>query len=258
MPLKQSSSDKAFKQNLKTEMKHGKPQKQALAIAYSTKRANMAKGGKVKGCPDCMAMGGKCYAHGGQISKDSQKSNVADSTERTNLAEGGEVDNEKLHPEHEAGTPDVDPGISSEEDSDLEKDFPTVSEALSLSAEVMKDRQRRKMAEGGEVDDMHEMVSKRPMSKNSVESYEGEETESSQVGDDDPSSTIDPPTGRYETKDSDEMDSPKESNRMLESRGLNAARPHIMSDEEHDSSNPSEDDLVSQILQDRKKRRRGM
>ena len=38
MPLKQSSSKKAFKQNVKTEMRAGKSQKQAVAIAYSVKR----------------------------------------------------------------------------------------------------------------------------------------------------------------------------------------------------------------------------
>jgi hypothetical protein len=38
MPLKHSKSDKAFKENIKTEVKAGKPVKQAVAIAYSTKR----------------------------------------------------------------------------------------------------------------------------------------------------------------------------------------------------------------------------
>ena len=39
MPLIKSKSEKAFKHNLKAEMAAGKPQKQALAIAYSEKRA---------------------------------------------------------------------------------------------------------------------------------------------------------------------------------------------------------------------------
>ncbi len=38
MPLKKSTSQKAFVQNIKTEIKAGKPQKQAIAIAYSVKR----------------------------------------------------------------------------------------------------------------------------------------------------------------------------------------------------------------------------
>jgi hypothetical protein len=38
MPLKHSSSDKAFTANLKAELKAGKPQKQAVAIAYSVQK----------------------------------------------------------------------------------------------------------------------------------------------------------------------------------------------------------------------------
>lgn len=38
MPLKKSSSAKAFTANLKAELGAGKPRKQALAIAYSVKR----------------------------------------------------------------------------------------------------------------------------------------------------------------------------------------------------------------------------
>lgn len=36
--LKKSMTDKAFKQNIKTEVKAGKPVKQAVAIAYAVKR----------------------------------------------------------------------------------------------------------------------------------------------------------------------------------------------------------------------------
>lgn len=35
MPLKKGSSKKVIKSNIKTEIKHGKPPKQAVAIAYS-------------------------------------------------------------------------------------------------------------------------------------------------------------------------------------------------------------------------------
>ena len=49
MPLVRSKSDKAFRKNVETEMKAGKPQKQAIAIAYSEKRAASKKGGMKKG-----------------------------------------------------------------------------------------------------------------------------------------------------------------------------------------------------------------
>lgn len=43
MPLKKSTSKKAMSANIKTEMKAGKPQKQAVAIAYAVKRAASKK-----------------------------------------------------------------------------------------------------------------------------------------------------------------------------------------------------------------------
>lgn len=46
MPLKKSTSKKAFVSNIKAEMKAGKPKKQALAIAYSVKRKANHKGKK--------------------------------------------------------------------------------------------------------------------------------------------------------------------------------------------------------------------
>jgi hypothetical protein len=38
MPLKKSTTPQAFRANVKTEVKAGKPVKQAVAIAYSVKR----------------------------------------------------------------------------------------------------------------------------------------------------------------------------------------------------------------------------
>jgi hypothetical protein len=46
MPLIKGSSKKTISQNIRTEMHHGKPQKQAIAIAYSTARAAAKKTGK--------------------------------------------------------------------------------------------------------------------------------------------------------------------------------------------------------------------
>lgn len=39
MPLVKSTSSQAFRKNVKAEIAAGKPQRQAVAIAYSTKRA---------------------------------------------------------------------------------------------------------------------------------------------------------------------------------------------------------------------------
>jgi len=45
MPLVKSTSKSAFRKNIKAEISAGKPQKQAVAIAYSVKR-EAAKGKK--------------------------------------------------------------------------------------------------------------------------------------------------------------------------------------------------------------------
>lgn len=43
MPLIKSTSKAAFKENIRREVKAGKPVKQAVAIAYSTKRSAQTK-----------------------------------------------------------------------------------------------------------------------------------------------------------------------------------------------------------------------
>jgi hypothetical protein len=48
MPLKHSKTKEAFKENIKTEIKAGKPPKQAVAIAYATKREAEKKPAKKK------------------------------------------------------------------------------------------------------------------------------------------------------------------------------------------------------------------
>lgn len=93
------------------------------------KRLPMALAAKKNmGCKDCMAMGGKCMAHGGEVS-------------------------EEMNPGHEdAMLPNMDHTESSVEASSMEEDLPKMAESLSLAAEVMKDRKRVHMAKGGMVE----------------------------------------------------------------------------------------------------------
>jgi hypothetical protein len=44
MPLSKGKSEKSVEKNIKTEIKTGKPQKQAVAIALSTQREAKKKG----------------------------------------------------------------------------------------------------------------------------------------------------------------------------------------------------------------------
>lgn len=60
MPLEKSSSREAISRNIKTEMAHDKPQKQAVAIALDVaRRARRAKGGKVHVGPIIGNTGGR-------------------------------------------------------------------------------------------------------------------------------------------------------------------------------------------------------
>lgn len=46
MPLKKGTSRKDISENIKTEIKHGKPPKQAVTIAYSAARRSGNKRGR--------------------------------------------------------------------------------------------------------------------------------------------------------------------------------------------------------------------
>jgi hypothetical protein len=129
MPLIKGKSKKAFGKNVANEMEVGKPQKQALAIAYSVKRkANakkMAKGGMAHqdDCKCAMCSGGKAM-----------------------MAEGGNVDiDENGHPvtKFPTGKPDYD--ASRDHGLDVPRDI-SEDESYNMDNESdsVADRIRRK------------------------------------------------------------------------------------------------------------------
>lgn len=89
MPLMHGKSKRAFKENVATEMEHGKPLKQSLAIAYHEKKSaqHKAKGGFVEDekesgyelpCVHCARgacmVHGDDMAHGGMIEEEEMES----------------------------------------------------------------------------------------------------------------------------------------------------------------------------------------
>lgn len=101
MPLIHGKSKKAFSENVRTEMHAGKPQKQALAIAYSEMRR---AGHKMAGGGACNICGGSCrYAGGGEVGDDpleAQEDQLALSGERNRLRNGGEKGVHRVDPSH--------------------------------------------------------------------------------------------------------------------------------------------------------------
>ena len=227
MPLKESKSKQAFEKNIKTEIKTGKPPKQAVAIAYAVKRRNMAKGGglyanihakreriaegsgermrkpgsegaptaeafkqaektamaeggqvkhveqKDTHCEHCgqkmMAQGGMascahggpvhcnmgCYAEGGGVTEKKAMGLGQPHSEVAKLADGGTVQNLKLNPSHQAPK---DPQLVKQTNAmrmgRSQSDVAKLAMGGSVVDEIMKGR--KKMAEGGEVDDESE------------------------------------------------------------------------------------------------------
>lgn len=90
MPLIKGKSKKAFSKNVETEMHAGKPQDQALAIAYSMKRRaakKMAQGGMIEDSelqeshPKSIAeaiMRKHMMAEGGEIDQDDEEADIQD------------------------------------------------------------------------------------------------------------------------------------------------------------------------------------
>ena len=141
MPLIHSKTPKAFKENIRTEIHAGKPQKQAVAIAYSVKREaehKHAGGGRI-----CMACGGKAcsYAEGGEVK------GVHESVPRL-----------KSHPRYGYGEKEhagrSEMGHATIQDSEKYGPF-AKEEAKRVLGELrqMPNPKLKGLAEGGEVDD---------------------------------------------------------------------------------------------------------
>lgn len=237
MPLIEGKSKKSFEKNIKTEIKHGKDPKQAVAIAYAVKRRNMAEGGKVKKhvtqqesvqCEKCghqMAMGGEMgYAHGGKVHETEKEASKIghEHTGVAKLAKGGEamcahggpahcmagcyaeggMVNEKLNPHHQ---PPMDPR--------------NVKDIAAMRAPGMDQSHVGKLAMGGSV---VEQIMKKRMAKGGA------------------------------------VESERDAEPAFE-REIDFGNAHYLEDEEHDvDSNPSDDDhsLVGQILSEREKKKR--
>ena len=159
MPLIKGTSQKSFVKNLKTEMEHGKPQNQSLAIAYAMKRKaqkkKMAEGGDVQ-----------------SINSDPQQlQSVSDSFKKAvhSYAEGGDVnpsptprpktqseeDEETRKMLNDMPAPMAHGGEASameEDDMDFNQHYPDMNAETSMEEEDLVDRimhQRKKMANGG-------------------------------------------------------------------------------------------------------------
>lgn len=86
MPLTNSRSKKAFSKNVSAEMKAGKPQKQALAIAYSVARKSKAKK---------MYAGGETPDHNMPLERDVRNHNQK-LHPHASYAEGGMIDEDDV------------------------------------------------------------------------------------------------------------------------------------------------------------------
>ena len=133
MPLSHGKSKKAFEHNIKTEMEHGKPMKQSLAIAYSMKRKAAHK-----------------KAHGGEIHHEE--------------LESGYLPEPKEHEIHNAAALHEDEKDINEhlgpDSHDLES-HPLMAHGGDIVAKIM--HKRKMMAHGGVVadegeGDLEEMV----------------------------------------------------------------------------------------------------
>lgn len=168
----QGKSKKAFSENVKKEMDSGKPQPQALAIAYSVKRKNRkANGGKIsypdhnygkRENPQEMheEMERQRMANGGAVEETPSKSIPLNEDERQELE-----DLRAIHAQHMSEMPHMADGGN----VDLEQSQEEPQDE-SIAHQIM--RKRKMMADGGEVD----------LENNSEESLNNEDQMSFKAG----------------------------------------------------------------------------
>lgn len=149
MPLMPGRSKKAFKKNVETEMEHGKPQKQSLAIAYDMKKK-------------------KKYAKGGPVSAKSERRPNADEQDMSELSRNrgdkpAHMDKATSRPETAQSTkgqkttaikhPKMVPSsVFSTKLRDQEDDLEDSAKPASPDEHIM-------MASGGEINELEPMVS---------------------------------------------------------------------------------------------------
>ena len=162
MPLIHGKSDRAFKQNIKTEMKEGKDMKQSLAIAYNLKRKaqKMAKGGDVEMAKQDAEMSGGKYLPHMEEDEVSQPQDVIGK-----FAQGGEAMKTRReraleaamgmlnqHGEHEEGPEGTEDDSSVPFERTISHPLENQHDKEDMVGKIMKQRMHT-YAQGGEVEE---------------------------------------------------------------------------------------------------------
>jgi hypothetical protein len=169
MPLMHGKSKKAFQHNIKAEVHAGKPQKQAVAIAFSEKRRAAERKHKASG--GCIGHGCSHHSHyddGGKVPAPSTPADSSDNSTMKGVGEGVE---------HSGGFPSLD--VLADRVKHAFDPAPSHPAGMAEGGEVHHDNQMhiyamdpdvpamhpKTMAEGGELEpemegenEMHEAV----------------------------------------------------------------------------------------------------
>lgn len=154
MPLIKGKSDKAFGENVRTEMHHGHPLKQSLAIAYSMKRKAQKKAHGGEMCAEgCDMLHEHNYASGGHI----KGVHVPELVEGEEYGIGGQSHAgralEKAGKASNAAVYSNDPNKSREHRSEANyhrEDAKAEHEHVLKEMKSMRNKDRKYLADGGE------------------------------------------------------------------------------------------------------------